>query len=63
MIRTLDAVFDGEVLRPEEPLELQPNTRVRITIEAPITQETATPHSLIQPNRLISKAHRIGQRG
>jgi predicted DNA-binding antitoxin AbrB/MazE fold protein len=33
MSRTVEAVFDGEVLRPEEPLELEPNTRVRITIE------------------------------
>ncbi len=33
MTKTLEAVFDGEVLRPDEPLELQPNTRVRITIE------------------------------
>jgi predicted DNA-binding antitoxin AbrB/MazE fold protein len=34
MTKTLQAVFDGEVLRPEEPLDLEPNTRVRITIEA-----------------------------
>ena len=33
MSRTVEAVFDGEVLRPDEPLELEPNTRVRITIE------------------------------
>ncbi len=33
MTKTLEAVFDGEVLRPEEPIELEPNTRVRITIE------------------------------
>jgi predicted DNA-binding antitoxin AbrB/MazE fold protein len=33
MIRTLEATFDGQVLRPDKPLELQPNTRVRITIE------------------------------
>lgn len=35
MSKTIAAVFDGEVLRPQEPLELQPNTRVRITIEEP----------------------------
>ena len=34
MPRTLEAIFDGEVLRPEEPVELEANTRVRITIEA-----------------------------
>lgn len=34
MKRTVTATFDGEVLRPDEPLDLAPNTRVRITIEA-----------------------------
>lgn len=33
MVRTIEAVFDGEVLRPETALALEPNTRVRITIE------------------------------
>jgi predicted DNA-binding antitoxin AbrB/MazE fold protein len=33
MAKTITAVYDGEVLRPEEPLALQPNTRVRVTIE------------------------------
>ena len=33
MSQTLDAVFDGNVFRPDHPIELEPNTRVRITIE------------------------------
>ena len=33
MTSTMEAVFDGETLRPNEPLELAPNTRVRLTIE------------------------------
>ena len=36
MAETIDgvyAVYDGEVLRPEEPLALQPNTRVRLMIQ------------------------------
>ena len=33
MVKILDAVYDGTVLRPVEPLLLEPNTRVRITIE------------------------------
>ena len=33
MVKTIEAVFDGAVLRPDEPLELEPNTRVRITVE------------------------------
>ncbi len=33
MTRTLDAIFDSKVLRPDEPLDIAPDTRVRITIE------------------------------
>ena len=33
MTRTLEATFDGKVLRPDHPLDLEPNTRVRVTIE------------------------------
>lgn len=33
MTQTLEAVFDGDVLRPDEPLQLAPNTRVRLVIE------------------------------
>ncbi|MBU0566715.1 hypothetical protein KJ693_01095 [bacterium] len=33
MTRTLEAVFDGKALYPEEPLELEPNTYVTLTIE------------------------------
>ena len=33
MTRTMTATFDGEVLRPDEPVDLEPNTKVRITIE------------------------------
>jgi predicted DNA-binding antitoxin AbrB/MazE fold protein len=33
MTKTLRAVFDGAVLRPEEPVDLQPNQRYLVTIE------------------------------
>ena len=33
MEKTLAVVFDGEVLRPESPLDLQPNRRYVITIK------------------------------
>ena len=33
MTRSMTATFDGEVLRPDEPVGLEPNTKVRITIE------------------------------
>ncbi len=33
MSQTLDATFDGSMFRPDEPIALEANTRVRITIE------------------------------
>ena len=33
MSKTIEAVFDGKVLRPKDALTLEPNTRVLITIE------------------------------
>lgn len=33
MSKTLTATFDGDVFRPDEPVELGPNTRVRLTVE------------------------------
>lgn len=41
MSQTLNATFDGAVFKPDQPIELEPNTRVRITIEAttPVEKE------------------------
>ena len=33
MTKTIYLTFDGKVFRPEEPVELEPDTRVRATIE------------------------------
>ena len=33
MSKTLEAIFDGEVLRPDDKTGLEPNTRYRITVE------------------------------
>lgn len=43
MTKTLFATFDDEVLRPEEPVALAPNTRVLVTIET--TPESGPPAS------------------
>jgi len=40
MTTTIEAVFDGEVLRPEQPLKLEPNTRVTLVVTAPDTYES-----------------------
>ena len=43
MSETIEALYDGSVLRPVEPLTLEPNTRVWIVIEiVPPTKDTAT---------------------
>ena len=33
MPKMLIATFDGEVLRPEEPVDLKPNVRYRLTVD------------------------------
>ncbi len=42
MTKTIQAVFDGETLRPTKPLDLEPNTRYRISIELPSPQENSS---------------------
>jgi Protein of unknown function DUF104 len=38
MSQSITVVFDGQVLRPETPLRLKPNTRYVITIEESAAQ-------------------------
>jgi hypothetical protein len=47
MPQTLEAVFDGEVLCPQEPLQLKPNTRVRIVVESLSQNGESTPASFL----------------
>jgi hypothetical protein len=46
MTRTVEAIYDGAVLRPETTLELAPNTRVRLTVEVLPPAEPAPPSFL-----------------
>lgn len=39
MSHTIEAIFDGQVLRPVEPLDMEPNIRVTVHIETPEQQE------------------------
>jgi hypothetical protein len=39
MVKTIDALFDGTVFHPTEPIALAPNTRVRMTIETVLPAE------------------------
>jgi hypothetical protein len=36
MTTIIDATFDGEVFRPSQPVQLEPNTPVRLTVESNI---------------------------
>jgi hypothetical protein len=42
MAQTIRATFDGEVLRPEQPVDLEPNTTYVVTIqpEHPMVEST-----------------------
>ena len=51
MSQTIEALFDGEVLRPDESLNLRPNTRVRITIDE---STIAKPQSFLCTARLLN---------
>jgi len=35
MEKILNATYDGEVFRPDEPVDLEPNTKAKIIIEEP----------------------------
>jgi predicted DNA-binding antitoxin AbrB/MazE fold protein len=39
MSQVLEAIFDGTVFRPDEPVELKPNTRVKIVVTAASSDE------------------------
>jgi hypothetical protein len=44
---TIDATFDGEVFRPSQPVELEPNTKVKLTIEQPMPK-LGEPYSFLK---------------
>lgn len=39
MAKSIRAIFDGQVLRPEEPINLKPNSRCIVTIEPEVEQK------------------------
>ena len=53
MTITLEAIYDGEVLRPIRPINLEPNTRVIITFEANGVKEKET-RSFLQTARSLN---------
>jgi hypothetical protein len=53
MAKTVRDVFDGEVLRPEEPIDLHPNRTYLVTIE-PATPAADEPYPLTEIGRLAT---------
>lgn len=52
MVQTIDALFDGTVLRPDMPLLLEANTRVRVTVET-LPAEEQPPRSFLRTARSL----------
>jgi predicted DNA-binding antitoxin AbrB/MazE fold protein len=53
MTQTVEAIYDGTVLRPEKALELAPNTRVRLTVEV-VQNAEGTAASFLQTARSLN---------
>jgi len=54
MGKVIEALFDGTVLRPAEPLALEPNTRVWIVIETALPVATTPTPSFIRTARSLN---------
>ena len=57
MAKSVRAIFDGEVLRPEEPVDLKPNARYLVTIEPEDARKesgVAGPYPLTEIGRLAT---------
>ena len=52
MATIIEATFDGTVFRPTEPVALEPNTAVRLTIE-PLPLQPRQPRSFLQTARAL----------
>jgi hypothetical protein len=52
MIQTLEAVFDGEVFRPDFPIAVKANTRVRLVIE-PMPEKAGKAASFLHTARSL----------
>lgn len=48
MIQTLDALFDGKTLVPEEPINIKSGTRVRIIVESLLPEVKTVTRSFLQ---------------
>ena len=54
MGKVIEALFDGKVFRPAEPLTLKPDTRVWIVIETTPPVSAVTPLSFLRTARSLN---------
>lgn len=59
MTRMLTVLYDGEVLRPQEPVDLEPNTHYRVTIEES-TEQVAADEMPEVFRRILDRAQDLG---
>jgi hypothetical protein len=52
VLKTIEATYDGQVIRPDAPLKLEPNTRVRITV-MPVKPARGTKKSFLATARAL----------
>ena len=53
MVETIEALFDGTVLRPDTQLSLEANTQVRVTVETLPSHEKKPQRSFLQTARSL----------
>ncbi len=54
MSLTIEATFDGEVFRPDEKVNLEPNTKVKLQLVVKKKEKTGEPNSFIKYVRSVS---------
>lgn len=52
MNQTIEAIFDGKVIRPDQPLMLAVNTRIKVTIE-PLVEISPPSRSFLRTARSL----------
>lgn len=60
MAKTIRAVFDGEVLRPEQPTDLQPRRTFEITIGREVAPKECPPQEEYPLTRIAQLARDLG---
>ena len=48
MEKILDATFDGEVFMPDEPIDLEPNTKVKLKLIVKKSKKSGKPYSALE---------------